>query len=72
MKLKTLNMISVALNIFAIAVCSVALIINFYTGNVVWVIVQTILIVMNAYFAYTGYQRYKEDMKYERMLNVRD
>lgn len=72
MKLKTLNMISVGLNLFAIFVCTIALFINLYAGNMVWVVVQMILIVMNSYFGYTGYMRYQEDLKYERELNVRN
>ncbi len=67
---KNMQRASVALNSFAVFTSIVAAILNIYAGNLFMAVAMVVLMLMNAYFAYTGYLRYLKELQYEEEMRL--
>lgn len=72
MNIKTMNKVSLVINVVAVITCTVALVMNLMVAQYLWAAVMAVLIVMNSYYVKISYDRIKElndlykDMNHER------
>lgn len=59
MNIKTMNTVSLVINVIAVIMCTIALVINLMLASYVWAAVMFALILLNSMYSVTAYNRIK-------------
>jgi hypothetical protein len=59
MNIKTMNTVSLVINVIAVILCTVALVLNLLAAKYVWAAVMLVLILLNSFYVRTAYKRIK-------------
>ncbi len=61
MKIRTMNLIALTINLIAVILCTVLVFVNIYSGIYIWAIINVLLAFINATFAFESVKRLRDE-----------